>query len=443
MVKRKNNFLRKVILFGGSIALLGATSLGLVSCDKGSAEAANKTVKESSVLGQGDNTDKKTEKTDKKAEESKDNKVVETSDATIHFINTGNSDSILIVQGDKSALIDGGDNDDEGKVTKYIKKQGIKELTYVINTHPDADHCGGLDAVFKDVKVQKLLVGNGSADTKTYRDFINAAANKGVNPSVPLEGSEHKLSETSYLKFFNTNGGKDKNESSLVTLFVNGNDKFLFMGDAGEETENEIINDLPDVDLIKIGHHGSKYSTSEALLNKVAPEYAVILTGDNNYGHPTKEVLDKIKAKGAELHRTDECGDIIIKSTGKGIETTCKEGSFTPGDSKNSTSSSGNNKNFNEAKNNTTTKTESYTDGNKTTTNNNGAGNTGSNNGTGNTGNNNVENKAVENTKTVYWVPKGKSYHYSKSCSTLSRSKEILSGSLSECPKDDPCDRCT
>lgn len=438
MIKRKNNFLRKAILFGGSVALLGATSLGLVSCDKGTAEAANKEVVESSALEQGDKKaekeNKKIEKENKKAEKEaeKENKkaekdrTIKTSDATIHFINTGNSDSVLIVQGDKSVLIDGGDNDDEGKVTDYIKNRGIKELSYVVSTHPDADHCGGLDAVLNSVKVQKLLVGNGSADTKTYRDFINAAGSKGVNPSVPLEGSEHKLSETSYLKFFNTNGGKDKNESSIVTLFVNGNDKLLFMGDAGEETENEIINDLPDVDLIKIGHHGSRYSTSEALLNKVSPEYAVILTGENNYGHPTKTVLDKIQAKGTELHRTDECGDIVMKSTGKGIETTCKEGSFTPGKSKNSTSSPG-------TTTNNVDGTKNNTSGNKTT----------NNNGTTNTGNNNIENKPVENTKTVYWVPNGKSYHYNKSCSTLSRSKQILSGSSSECPKSDPCDRCT
>ncbi|MGL5415365.1 MAG: ComEC/Rec2 family competence protein [Clostridium sp.] len=328
---RKNNVLRKVLLFGSSIVVLSATSLGLVGCNKNSAEAANKVKQETSLEKEDATKNKGNKKEEKKNAEGK---FIETKDAKIHFINTGNSDSILIVQGEKSVLIDGGDNDDEKVVTKYIKEQGIKKLSYVINTHPDADHCGGLDAVFNDIEVEKLLVGNGSADTKTYKDFIVAAANKGINPSVPLEKSEHKISENSYLKFFNTNGGKDKNESSLVTLFVNGNDKFLFMGDAGEETENEIISDLSDVDLIKIGHHGSKYSTSKALMDKVSPEYAVILTGKNTYGHPTKEVLDKIKTQGAELHRTDECGDIVIESTGKGIKTSCKEGSFNPGESK-------------------------------------------------------------------------------------------------------------
>lgn len=264
--------------------------------------------------------------------------------AEIHFINTGNSDSILIISEDKSVLIDGGDNDDEQLVANYIKNKGIKKLTYVISTHPDADHCGGLDGVVSSLDVGQVFVANGSAETKTYTDFINAAANKGLSPSVPLEGSEYELTKGSYIKFFNTNGGSDSNESSLVTLFVNGEDKFLFMGDAEEETEREIINQLCDVDVLKIGHHGSKTSTTQEFLNKVNPEFAVILVGANNkYNHPASAPMALLQNKGVELHRTDECGDIIFKSTGKGVSTSCGKASFTPGD-KNGTSTSGNTK---------------------------------------------------------------------------------------------------
>ena len=112
------------------------------------------------------------------------------SNAEIHFIDTGNSDAILIIKDNKAALIDGGDNDDEALVSSYIKKQGISELEYVFATHPHADHIGGLDRVAKEIKINNLYVSNGEADTKSYRDFINEAANKGLYPSVPLLGSK-------------------------------------------------------------------------------------------------------------------------------------------------------------------------------------------------------------------------------------------------------------
>lgn len=255
--------------------------------------------------------------------------VAENTEAKVHFINTGNSDSILIVQGDKSVLIDAGDNDDETLVTNYISNLGINDIEYLISTHPDADHSGGLDSVINNFNIGQFFVGNGSADTQTYTDVINAAANKGVNPSVPLEESKFQLTNNSYIQFFNTTGGSDSNESSLVTLFVNGNDKFLFTGDAGIETEDKIISKLIDVDVLKVGHHGSKYATSQYFLDKITPEYAVILTGENSYGHPNQEVLDRLKNKGIQLHRTDECGNIIFNSSGSGVFTECKEGSFT------------------------------------------------------------------------------------------------------------------
>ncbi len=267
---------------------------------------------------------------------------VESSEAKVHFINTGNSDAILIVQGDKAVLVDAGDNDDEGLVTSYIKNLGVTAITYLISTHPDADHSGGLDAVINNFDIGQFFVGNGSADTKTYTDVINAAANKGVNPSVPLEDSIFNITENSYIQFFNTSGGSDSNESSLVTLFVNGEDKFLLTGDAGSETENEITSKMPDVDVLKVGHHGSKGSTTESFISKVAPEYAVILTGKNSYGHPTSEVLNRIESKGIKLHRSDECGNIIFNSTGNGVSTECGLVSFTAGATAGSAQSSNN-----------------------------------------------------------------------------------------------------
>ncbi|MEG1482703.1 ComEC/Rec2 family competence protein [Clostridium sp.] len=250
------------------------------------------------------------------------------SESKVHFINTGNSDAILIT-GSKNILIDGGDNNDEQSLVKYIKDNGVKSLDYMIATHPHADHIGALDAVLNAFKVDNLLVANGSSTSDTYTDFINAAANKKVSPSVPLEGSKFELNNNSYIQIFNTNGGSDANEESLVTLYVNGNDKFLFTGDAEKGTEKEILSKMIDIDVLKVAHHGSRTSTTSEFLNKVNPEYAVLTVGkDNKYNHPHKETMDKLKNKNIKVHRTDECGNIIFTSTGSGVKTDCSSGSY-------------------------------------------------------------------------------------------------------------------
>ncbi|MDV9679038.1 MBL fold metallo-hydrolase, partial [Clostridioides difficile] len=203
----------------------------------------------------------------------------------IHFINTGNSDAILIQDGKTFTLIDGGDNDDEKLMVDYLNNQGVKDIKYLIATHSHADHLGGLDSVVKNFNIENVFVSNGSAETKSYRDFINALASKDLSPSVPLENNKFYL-EDSYFEVLNTNGGDTTNEQSLVLVYTNGNDKVLFTGDAEEGTEKEILSKLDKVDLLKVAHHGSRSSSSQEFLDKVSPEYAVLLVGKgNSYGH--------------------------------------------------------------------------------------------------------------------------------------------------------------
>lgn len=257
--------------------------------------------------------------------------IIETTDAEIHFINTGNSDAILIKQGSLSALIDGGDNDDEGKVVSYLKQQGVTELEYVFATHPHADHIGGLDAVVDKIPVKNIYVSNGDANTKTYSDFINSMANKGLNPSVPLLNSEFKLG-TSTFKVLSVANESEQNNNSLVLLYTNGEDKVLLMGDA--ESEIESRTNVSGVDLLKVGHHGSHSSSNSSFIDKVNPEYAVITVGENNkYGHPHQETMDTLESRTIEVHRNDECGHIVFKSSGNGLTVDCKVGSYDAGES--------------------------------------------------------------------------------------------------------------
>lgn len=344
----------------------------------------------------------------------------------IYFIDTGNSDAILIINEGKAMIIDGGDNDDESFLVDYLKNQRITELEYVIATHSHSDHVGALDAVVSSFDVKTVFVANGDADTKTYRDFINAAIHKGLSPSVPLEDKQFALG-SGYFTVMNTNGGSDANNQSLVVEYVNGQDKMLFMGDAETEVENEILAQVSEVDLLKVGHHGSRTSTSKAFLDKVNPTYAVITCGkDNKYGHPHQETMSKLE--GIEVHRTDECGSIIFKSTGSSIVTDCGSASLSAGKKEESTSDS--------------SSTYSGTTSN--------SGNTsssviasGNNTPNSDVGTSSVTQPSQSNSsQTVYWTPNGKSYHTTSNCSTLSRSKVIHSGTISESGKLDPCDKC-
>lgn len=237
-------------------------------------------------------------------------------DATLHFIDTGNSDAILIQQGEVAALIDGGDNDDEALVADYIKAQGITRLEYVIATHPDADHIGGLDAVISQLEVGKVLVGNGKVTTKTYTDFIEAIMDKGLSPSVPLLYSEFPLGEAA-LKIVSVANEKDPNNCSLVILYTYGQNKVLFMGDADQSIEKSLdIKQIGDVDLIKVGHHGSKTSSNFDFMKAISPEYAVITCGTSNkYGHPNKETIETLEKLNITIYRTDERGDIVFNLT--------------------------------------------------------------------------------------------------------------------------------
>lgn len=329
---------------------------------------------------------------------------VNISDAEIHFINVGNADAILIKQSGEFALIDGGENSDGDLVVSYLRNQGVSKLKYVFATHFDADHIGGLDTVLNSIDVERVFVANGDADTKTYRDFINSIVDSGLSPSVPLLGSKFKLGSSTFevLSVANTN---DQNNNSIVLLYTNGNDKVLLTGDV----DGSILNNLnvTDIDLLKAAHHGSSTDGSananfiDRVFTNSESKYVAITAGANNkYGHPHKEAMDNFKSRNIEVHRTDECGDIVFISTGNGINTNCKDGSYKYEGGSSSSSSSSN------KPSNATTNKESSSSG------------------------------------TVYWTPSGKSYHTTNKCSTLSRSKTILSGTKSESGKNDPCDKC-
>ncbi|WP_253200427.1 ComEC/Rec2 family competence protein [Clostridium sp. CF012] len=253
----------------------------------------------------------------------------------VHFINVGQADSILIEQGSKFMLIDAGNNGDGKLVKNYLLQQGVKSLDYVIGTHPHEDHIGGLDYVINDFKIDKIYLPKATSTTKAFGDVIVAIKNKGLKVAVPKPGETFNLGSAKLTILAPNNSKyKDLNNFSVVVKLEFGSNSFLLTGDAEDISESEILAKGFNVksDLLKVGHHGSHSSSKSEFLAKVNPKYAVIsCEKGNDYGHPHKETMDKLKKKNITVYRTDELGTIIATSNGKTITFNTKPGSYKAG----------------------------------------------------------------------------------------------------------------
>ena len=219
----------------------------------------------------------------------------------VHFIDVGQADSILIIQNNSTMLIDAGNNADSDLVTQYIKSKGITKLDYVIGTHPHEDHIGGLDAVINNFDIGTVIMPKVAANTRTFEDVVNAIKNKDLKVTAPVPLDEYDLGDAKFVILApNSDNYEDLNDYSIVVKLTFGNNSFIFTGDAEAVSENEILSKGYNIkaDVLKVGHHGSRSSTTENFLRKISPDYAVISVGkDNNYGHPSQEVLNLLKKK--------------------------------------------------------------------------------------------------------------------------------------------------
>ena len=248
--------------------------------------------------------------------------LLDNSNLEIYFFDVGQADSILIKNNNDTMLIDAGNNSDGDNLVNYLKNDiGISDIDIVVGTHPHEDHIGGLDDVISSFDIGKIYMPDAISNSKTFDDVLDVIEKKDYSISVPIIDEIFELGNLKFKVIYTGSDERDLNNTSIVIKMMFGNTSYLFMGDATSKTEKKILYSDINVDVIKIGHHGSSYSSSEDFLNKVIPKYAIIQVGvDNNYNHPHKETLDNLNSRNIKIYRTDLDGTIKLISDGDKIE---------------------------------------------------------------------------------------------------------------------------
>ncbi len=239
---------------------------------------------------------------------------------TIHYIDVGQGDAVFVeLPKHRAMLIDAGPASRGGDVVAYIQALGYTQIDYLIGTHPHEDHIGGLPDVLDAFTVVDFYMPRVVHTTKTFENVLDAAEENGLKIQTAKAGVvllEEDLLKAELLSPVRDDY-EDLNDWSAVCRLTYDETHFLFMGDAEALAESEIQGDV-SADVLKVGHHGSSTSTSEAFLERVNPSYAVISAGaDNSYGHPHAETLEKLKAQGCKVCRTDTDGTIVVTSNGQ------------------------------------------------------------------------------------------------------------------------------
>ena len=226
-------------------------------------------------------------------------------DFNVLFMYVGQADSTLIKYKNKTMLIDAGNNEDGKNIVKFLKDKGISKLDYIVGTHYDEDHIGGLDDIIENFDIGKFYLSNGGELGPNYYNLEKAAKKKNLAITIPKVGDKIDFSDVdmevmSASKF----DGKNDNNASIVIQAKYGSRKYLFMGDL--EKQEEAKRKWNEVDVLKAGHHGSNTSSTQEFLNQVKPKYVFVSAGKNNkYRLPNVKAMERIEKMGAKIFRTD------------------------------------------------------------------------------------------------------------------------------------------
>ena len=243
--------------------------------------------------------------------------------AYVHYIDVGQGDSTLIEAKDINVLIDAGERN--SGVLEYLKEQGITKIDYVIATHPHSDHIGGMVDIINNFEIKNFLMPKAVHTTKTFENMIEALE-KSVDTIVTIPNIGDTFGNGDLV--FTVLSPEDKEYDNLnnysIALKLDAMDSvFIFTGDNEIQSEEEILNTNIniDADVLKLAHHGSSTSSSQVFLDSISPDYVIISCGkDNTYGHPHKEIMERINKMNSTIYRTDKDGTIIVSTDGSNLE---------------------------------------------------------------------------------------------------------------------------
>lgn len=248
--------------------------------------------------------------------------------AKVHFIDVGQGDAILIQSGNgKNMLIDGGTKAQGAKVVAFLKAKGVSKLDYVVATHPDADHIGGLISVLNNFTVGKFLDSGKAHTTDTYYQLLQLIDTKNIAYEIPKAGQQIAFDTVFGVQVLNVNSkASDTNDASIVLKAKYGKVSFLLTGDADAAIETALLKNYEvKSTYLKAGHHGSNSSSSASFISAVRPVGTILSYGkDNSYGHPHKEVVTRLNSIKSKIYSTALAGDITVTTDGNTHTTTAK-----------------------------------------------------------------------------------------------------------------------
>lgn len=249
--------------------------------------------------------------------------VADASDMKVHFVDVGQGLAILVQSEGENLLYDGGDKEGVDTLVEYLKTHDVKTINCMISSHYHPDHITGLIECLREFDVEKVLASNYVADRSEYYEFMNLVDNRGLTVEYPQLGEEFAFGDAQ-IQIIGpaTIDAEKENNNSLALKIVNGENVFIFPGDAEVLEEEAMYASGLDLncDVLAISHHGSDTSTTYDLLECTDPKSVVISCGENNpYGHPRLKTMEKLKALNVDLYRTDKQKTIIATSDGTQI----------------------------------------------------------------------------------------------------------------------------
>lgn len=241
---------------------------------------------------------------------------------TIKFIDVGQGEAILIALPEKTMLIDAGPTGSAPKIAQVLQELGRNKIDYLVATHPDEDHIGGMADVISSTQIGTIYAPNKTNNTATYRKFLTAIQNNNLQITLAEAGTIIDQTDSYKLEILwpkKDANFPDTNDYSIIIKLTVGNKTFLFTGDA---PTNAILNSNPGhIDVLKLSHHGSRTGTTEQLVRKLSPTYAILSYAvDNSYGHPMQSVLNALHKHSVEIWGTGANGTISITCDGTNID---------------------------------------------------------------------------------------------------------------------------